>query len=190
MQSIPTIPPPPNYDESQWRVAVERMRHFETLIMSGYGAFLLGTSYVIKDLTVDPKLPPKSADQSANDYWFAVGFLSVICFAHLHLIGRLIAVARAALVIEKRSSGSLSLISLTSVESGFIYRLGFLTISFAPLVCTLLIGWRFRSLVGSTGSLIYLAGFAFLTACFTIQILRTISRVRRDTSDVRHIIQR
>ena len=82
--------------------------------------------------------------QSVDDYWIAVGIISVLCICEMHGVGRVLDSARGVLIVEHASEGRLSLLSNLSARISWFSTLGFLTFAIAPSLSAISITYFYR----------------------------------------------
>ena len=130
--------------ELQWTVALERIKHIETLIMSCYTLFLFAAGFILRDVLRSSK----EHQPNMPDYWFSVMLLSVISIGHFHAIVILVNNMRAAFEIEKSTEGDIKFLSSTVCLRSWLGNLGFLTIVVSPALCTTFVWFSFAKVGG------------------------------------------
>ena len=170
--------------ESQWVVGVERIKHFETTIISIYGIFLIISGYIFHDV-LPPNRQPKPTE---TDYFFSLGFLLIVSIAHLHTIGRLINISYATIQIEKLTEGTIFLISSSVAKTKLIYKLGFFIVTSAPIFFSLFILFRYMylitSIVGYFFTVSFIIIFIITFFSFVLDIMITLNKTVKTAKSV------
>ncbi len=151
----------------QWQIAMDRLKHHESLTVTGIGLFLAAAGYAIHEVLAKINKPTE------GDYWAVVFVLTMLCIAQLHGVDRVNDSAVGVIELEMASEGRLTYLSNVTRRITWTVSFGFIAIFVAPAVSVLSIMFAYRNLVSDLWSpfiAMAISGLIFLG--FAIMIFR------------------
>jgi len=154
----------------QWQAAMERIKHFEALTVTGLGLYLAALAYAYREVLAQ--------NPTEQDYWGVVFVLTVLCISLVHGVDRVNDSGSGLIEIEAASEGRLTYFSKLAGRVTWTASFGFVAIFVAPVFSVLYITFAYRNLASKPYQpLVALAVSSLIFLLFAFGILHEQRRV-------------